>query len=170
MSVVAGVLHVTALPRFMQYTKFRQFFEEFGELGRIFMKQEERDITKRRFKRGGIDKKNYIEAYVEFVDGKQAAKAANALNGTTAEGRGMRRDWSSDIWMMKHLSGVQWHDITQQHVEDNAVLTNKMRTKHAQLKKIHHFYSDRLSEKKQRDRRRIGTPSSSAAAATGNTS
>jgi len=141
------------VPKFMQYTTFRQYFSKFGEIGRIFMQPEDASVYKRRVARGGSQKKNFSTAWLEFADAQVAKKVVQVLNGNKVGGK--HKFWHDDVWHLRYLEDFEWRHLHERQVYLKAVRSDMFKNKYNQLKKMSQFYTERVEEKRARTRKQL---------------
>ncbi|CAF1682042.1 unnamed protein product, partial [Didymodactylos carnosus] len=73
----------------MNVTIIREYFDKFGEIGRIFLQPSE----KKKKQRGP----NFTEGWIEFKRKRDAKVVAKRLNNQQVNGR-RRTPWYDEIW------------------------------------------------------------------------
>jgi ESF2/ABP1 family protein len=58
-----GVIYLSRIPPFMKVNKIRHIFEQFGEIGRIFLTPEDSSAARRRAKSGGNRGKKFVDGW-----------------------------------------------------------------------------------------------------------
>eukprot|EP00127_Corallochytrium_limacisporum_P005132 Clim_evm38s199 gene=Clim_evmTU38s199 len=129
-----GVIYLSTIPPFMKIIKLRHLLSEFGDIGRIYLVEEDEKIRKKRMKMGGNRKKKYVEGWVEFLDKKQAKKTALALNNQIIGGK-KSNFYHDDIWNMKYLPKFKWHHLTDALREQRIKEEQSMQSARRDIKK-----------------------------------
>uniref|UniRef100_A0A6B2LCT1 RRM domain-containing protein n=1 Tax=Arcella intermedia TaxID=1963864 RepID=A0A6B2LCT1_9EUKA len=108
-----GIIYISRLPPNMEPHHIRTYMSQYGELNRVYCSPEDETVWKNRKKRGGNRKRQFTEAWVEFVNKKKARKVAELLNGAPIGG-GKRNTWYYDLWNIKYLRKFKWHHINDE--------------------------------------------------------
>lgn len=108
-----GVVYVSRIPPFMKPQKLKHLLSQFGDIGRIYLAQEDPKIRFRRIKAGGNKKRKFNEGWVEFMDKKIAKLVARSLNNTAMGGK-KSNYYYDDIWNLKYLPKFKWIHLTEQ--------------------------------------------------------
>uniref|UniRef100_A0A182VY07 Activator of basal transcription 1 n=1 Tax=Anopheles minimus TaxID=112268 RepID=A0A182VY07_9DIPT len=101
----AGVIYICSIPKHMNVTVLRTMLEQFGEIGRIYLKPALKDGKVR--KKNTTGKKvvvHYTEGWVEFLD-KRVAKAVVPLLNMRPITNKKQSVFRDILWSMKYLSG-----------------------------------------------------------------
>lgn len=78
-----GVVYIARIPPRMTPTKVKALLTDFSEVTRVYLKEEDPTVRKRRKKEhGGSGGKRYTEGWVEFSNKKKAKHIAQSLNNT----------------------------------------------------------------------------------------
>jgi ESF2/ABP1 family protein len=94
----SGVIYLQTIPPLFTVRRIRETFEQFGDIGRIYLQAEKRRL------KDGKKLKKFSEGWVEFADKKLAKRVAASLNNTPVGGR--RRSLAREsLWSMKYLNG-----------------------------------------------------------------
>ena len=102
-----GVLYLSKVPPFMKPNKVRSIFEQYGEVTRLFLQEEELTVRKKRKKAGGNGSKQFTEGWIEFADKYVAKNVAESLNGTRVAGK--KGDfYHDDLWSLKYLKKFKY--------------------------------------------------------------
>ena len=97
-----GVIYLSRIPPFMKPNKVRSIFEQYGEVTRLYLQEEDVTIRKRRKKSGGNGSKQFTEGWVEFSEKSIAKNVAESLNNTNI-GSKKGDFYHDDIWNIKYL-------------------------------------------------------------------
>ncbi|KAG7445974.1 uncharacterized protein BT62DRAFT_949914 [Guyanagaster necrorhizus] len=127
----AGVIYISRIPPGMRPTKVRHLMSAYGEVGRVYLQQEDPRRAYLRRKYTSTKKPHYTEGWVEFKDKKVARSVAEMLNAQTIGGKKGTR-WRDDIWTMKYLPKFKWNMLTEQVAHEAALHTAKLRVELSQ--------------------------------------
>ncbi|KAK0498335.1 hypothetical protein EDD18DRAFT_1157275 [Armillaria luteobubalina] len=127
----AGIIYISRIPPGMRPTKVRHLMGAYGEIGRVYLQQEDPKRAYLRRKYTSTKKPHYTEGWVEFKDKKVARSVAEMLNAQTIGGKKGTR-WRDDIWTMKYLPKFKWNMLTEQVAHEAALHTAKLRVELSQ--------------------------------------
>ena len=129
-----GVLYMSRVPPYMKPNKARSIFEEYGEVTRIYLEEEDKTLHKRRKAAGGNSSKQFSEGWIEYADKEIAKQVAYSLNNTPMGGR--KGDfYHDDIWNLKYLKGFKWDNLTEKFAYERRVRENKLKAAMLQAKR-----------------------------------
>ncbi|XP_063320176.1 activator of basal transcription 1 [Pelmatolapia mariae] len=155
---VPGIIFLGHIPPRFRPKHLRNLLSVYGEIGRIFLQPEDRQVRKRK-KKAGLRRCDFTEGWVEFRDKRVAKKVAASLHNTPM-GTRKRQRFSSDLWCMKYLHRFQWIHLSERLAYEQTVLNQRLRTEVSQAKRETNFYLnnveksahlDKLRKKRQRD-------------------
>ncbi|THH20274.1 hypothetical protein EW146_g1058 [Bondarzewia mesenterica] len=129
----AGVIYISRIPPGMQPTKVRHLMSQYGEVGRVYLQQEDAKRAYLRRKYTSTKKVHYTEGWVEFKDKKVARSIAGMLNAQPIGGKKGTR-WRDDVWTMKYLPRFKWSMLTEQVAHEAATHTARLRVELSQSK------------------------------------
>ncbi|KAF8803947.1 hypothetical protein BYT27DRAFT_7195299 [Phlegmacium glaucopus] len=129
----AGVIYISRIPPGMRPTKVRHLMSAYGDIGRVYLQQEDAKRAYLRRKYTSTKKPHYTEGWVEFKDKKVARSVAEMLNAQPIGGKKGTR-WRDDIWTMKYLPRFKWNMLTEQVAHEAAVHAAKLRVELSQSK------------------------------------
>ncbi|KAF7354898.1 Pre-rRNA-processing protein ESF2 [Mycena sanguinolenta] len=109
----AGVIYISRIPPGMRPTKVRHLMSAYGEVGRVYLQQEDAKRAYLRRKYTSTKKAHFTEGWVEFKDKKVARSVAEMLNAEPIGGKKGTR-WRDDVWTMKYLPKFKWNMLTEQ--------------------------------------------------------
>ncbi|KAG6877449.1 hypothetical protein C0993_007133 [Termitomyces sp. T159_Od127] len=109
----AGVIYISRIPPGMRPSKVRHLMSLHGEIGRVYLQQEDPKRAYLRKKYTSTKKAHYTEGWVEFKDKKVARQVAEMLNAQPIGGKKGTR-WHDDVWTMKYLPRFKWNMLTEQ--------------------------------------------------------
>ncbi|OCB86233.1 hypothetical protein A7U60_g6824 [Sanghuangporus baumii] len=143
----AGVIYISRIPPGMRPTKVRHLMSQYGEIGRVYLQQEDlkRAYLRKKYtltkkphftedpKRAYLRKKytltkkpHFTEGWVEFADKRVGRSVAEMLNARPIGGKKGTR-WRDDVWTMKYLPRFKWNMLTEQIANEAAVKTARLR-------------------------------------------
>ncbi|KAG1773801.1 hypothetical protein EDD22DRAFT_856509 [Suillus occidentalis] len=128
-----GVIYISRIPPGMRPAKVRHLMSAHGEVGRVYLQQEDAKRAYLRRKYTSTKKPHFTEGWVEFKDKKVARSVAEMLNAQPIGGKKGTR-WRDDVWTMKYLPKFKWNMLTEQIAHEAAVHTAKLRVELAQSK------------------------------------
>ncbi|KAF8900001.1 hypothetical protein CPB85DRAFT_1326666 [Mucidula mucida] len=135
----AGVIYISRIPPGMRPTKVRHIMSGYGEVGRVYLQQEDAKRAYLRRKYTSTKKPHYTEGWVEFKDKKIARSVAEMLNAQTIGGKKGTR-WRDDIWTMKYLPKFKWSMLTEQVAHEAAIHAAKLRVELSHSRAEQHDY------------------------------
>ncbi|KAH7916111.1 hypothetical protein BJ138DRAFT_1132138 [Hygrophoropsis aurantiaca] len=127
----AGVIYISRIPPAMRPTKVRHLMSAYGEVGRVYLQQEDAKRAYLRRKYTSTKKPHFTEGWVEFKDKKVARSVAEMLNAQPIGGKKGTR-WRDDVWTMKYLPKFKWNMLTEQIAHEAAIHAAKLRVELAQ--------------------------------------
>lgn len=152
-----GVVWLGYIPRQMGPDKVRQLLSQHGALGRVFLKPEDKTITRRRKRELGNGRPKFLEGWVEFLDKRIAKRTARALNGQLLGGKKRRNIYRDEMWNMKYLSKFTWSDINADNVYAGRVRKARLDQKMSQARREQDFYVEKsmvYNNRRKRDERK----------------
>ncbi|KAF5357694.1 hypothetical protein D9758_007484 [Tetrapyrgos nigripes] len=108
-----GVVYISRIPPGMRPSKVRHLMSQCGEIGRVYLQQEDPKRAYLRRKYTATKKVHFTEGWVEFKDKKIARSVAEMLNAQPIGGKKGSR-WHDDVWTMKYLPKFKWNMLTEQ--------------------------------------------------------
>ncbi|KAF7301246.1 Pre-rRNA-processing protein ESF2 [Mycena indigotica] len=156
----AGVIYISRIPPGMRPTKVRHLMSVHGEVGRVYLQQEDAKRAYLRRKYTSTKKAHFTEGWVEFKDKKVARTVAEMLNAQPIGGKKGTR-WRDDVWTMKYLPKFKWSMLTEQIAHEAAVHTAKLRVELSQSRSeqreyMHNVELARVLEKRAEKKREKG--------------
>ncbi|KAJ1952898.1 RNA-binding ATPase activator esf2 [Linderina pennispora] len=115
----SGVIYMSRVPPFMKPAKVRHLLSKYGEIGRIYLAEEDEKRRTRRIKSGGNRKRQFVEGWIEFKNKKYAKAVAQMLNNTQVGGK-KHGFYHDDLWNLKYLSKFKWRHLTEQLANEKA--------------------------------------------------
>ncbi|KAI9001326.1 hypothetical protein BD414DRAFT_403981 [Trametes punicea] len=135
----AGVIYISRIPPGMQPAKVRHLMSAYGEVGRVYLQQEDPKRAYLRRKYTSTKKPHFTEGWVEFKDKRVARSVAEMLNAQPIGGKKGSR-WRDDVWTMKYLPKFKWHMLTEQIAHEAAVRQAQLRVELSQSRKEQREY------------------------------
>ncbi|RPD66716.1 hypothetical protein L227DRAFT_492078 [Lentinus tigrinus ALCF2SS1-6] len=135
----AGVIYISRIPPGMRPTKVRHLMGAYGEVGRVYLQQEDAKRAYLRRKYTSTKKAHYTEGWIEFKDKRVARSVAEMLNAQPIGGKKGSR-WRDDVWTMKYLPKFKWNMLTEQIAHEAAVHTAQLRVELSQSRKEQREY------------------------------
>ncbi|KAJ1720721.1 RNA-binding ATPase activator esf2 [Coemansia erecta] len=130
----SGVVYMSRVPPFMKPAKVRHLLEKYGEIGRIYLVEEEDKRRKQRVKSGGNRRKQFVEGWIEFKNKKYAKAVAGMLNNTQFGGK-KHGFYHDDLWNLKYLPKFKWRHLTEQLASERASREQKLQSSVSQSRK-----------------------------------
>ncbi|XP_022619643.1 activator of basal transcription 1 [Seriola dumerili] len=159
---VPGIIYLGHIPPRLRPKHMRNLLSVFGEIGRIFLQPEDRQVRMRK-RKSGLRRCDFTEGWVEFRD-KRVAKSVAASLHNTPMGTRKRQRFSSDLWCIKYLHRFQWTHLSERLAYEQTVLQQRLRTEVSQAKRETNFYlnnveksahMDNMRRKKQKDGQQV---------------
>ncbi|KDQ65022.1 hypothetical protein JAAARDRAFT_188285 [Jaapia argillacea MUCL 33604] len=129
----AGVIYISRIPPGMQPRKVRHLMSQHGEVGRVYLQQEDAKRAYLRRKYTTTKKPHFTEGWIEFKDKRVARTIAEMLNAEPIGGKKGNR-WRDDVWTMKYLPKFKWNMLTEQIAHEAALHTARLRVELSQSK------------------------------------
>ncbi|KAL3940134.1 MAG: hypothetical protein SGARI_001110, partial [Bacillariaceae sp.] len=147
-----GVIYIARIPPKMTPTKVKALLQEFGEVTRVYLVEEDASVRKRRRKElGRSGGKRYREGWIEFADKKKAKHIASSLN-TTPISNHKRNPHYGDLWNLKYLSKFKWSHLTEKVAYERRVREQKLRVEMMQAKRENAAYAEMVEMGKKLDK------------------
>ncbi|KAH9843948.1 uncharacterized protein C8Q71DRAFT_698304 [Rhodofomes roseus] len=135
----AGVLYISRIPPGMRPTKVRHIMSAYGEVGRVYLQQEDAKRAYLRRKYTATKKAHFTEGWVEFKDKRVARSVAEMLNAQPIGGKKGTR-WRDDVWTMKYLPKFKWNMLTEQIAHEAAAHAAQLRVELSQSRQEQREY------------------------------
>ncbi|KRT79040.1 RNA binding protein, partial [Oryctes borbonicus] len=119
-----GIIYLSTIPPYMNVTKIREIFSEFGTVGRVYLQLADMDHDEKS-KRRRIGKK-FTEGWVEFEKKSVAKKVTQMLNNQQVSNRKKSKHYDC-IWNIKYLSGFKWPHLNERLAYEKAARRQKLR-------------------------------------------
>ncbi|OSX59280.1 hypothetical protein POSPLADRAFT_1183979 [Postia placenta MAD-698-R-SB12] len=126
-----GVVYISRIPPGMRPTKVRHIMSAYGEVGRVYLQQEDPKRAYLRRKYTSTKKAHFTEGWVEFKDKRVARSVAEMLNAQPIGGKKGTR-WRDDVWTMKYLPKFKWNMLTEQIAHEAAIHSAQLRVELSQ--------------------------------------
>ncbi|XP_017296946.1 activator of basal transcription 1 [Kryptolebias marmoratus] len=153
-----GIIYLGHIPPMLRPKHLRNMLSAYGEIGRIFLQPEDRQVRRKK-KKSGTRRCNFVEGWVEFRDKRIAKRVAASLHNTPM-GTRRRQRFFSDLWNIKYLHRFQWTHLSERLAYEQTVLQQRLRAEVSQAKRETNFYLnnveksthlDKMRKKRQRD-------------------
>jgi ESF2/ABP1 family protein len=142
-----GVIYMSRVPPFMKPNKVKSIFEQYGEVTRVYLAEEDPQARKKRREHGGNGSKQFREGWIEFSDKKIAKKIAESLNNTPIGGK--KGDfYHDDIWNLKYLKGFKWEFLTEKLTYERRIRETKLKATLLQARKMNAEMSELIEKTK----------------------
>ncbi|KAF8631999.1 hypothetical protein AX17_004944 [Amanita inopinata Kibby_2008] len=148
----AGIIYISRIPPGMQPAKVRHLMSAYGEIGRVYLQQEDPKRAYLRRKYTSTKKAHFTEGWVEFKDKKVARSVAEMLNAQPIGGKKGTR-WRDDVWTMKYLPKFKWHMLTEQVAQEAAIHAAKLRVELSQSRSEQQEYLRNVEIARQLEKR-----------------
>ncbi|KAF8351060.1 hypothetical protein F5887DRAFT_935693 [Amanita rubescens] len=148
----AGIIYISRIPPGMQPAKVRHLMSAYGEVGRVYLQQEDPKRAYLRRKYTSTKKPHFTEGWVEFKDKKIARCVAEMLNAQPIGGKKGTR-WRDDVWTMKYLPKFKWHMLTEQVAQEAAIHAAKLRVELSQSRSEQQEYLRNVEVARQLEKR-----------------
>ncbi|KAM8830986.1 activator of basal transcription 1 isoform 1-T2 [Synchiropus picturatus] len=149
---VPGIIYLGHVPPRLRPKHVRNMLSVYGEIGRIFLQPEDRQVRARK-KKSGLRRCDFTEGWVEFRDKRVAKRVAASLHNTPMATR--KRQWiASDLWCMKYLHRFQWTHLSERLSYERSVLQQRLRTEISQAKRETNFYLENVDKSAHLERKR----------------
>ena len=142
-----GVVYISRVPPFMKPNRVRSVFEQYGQVTRLFLQEEDSTKRKMRKSKGGNGSKQFEEGWIEFDDKNIAKNVADSLNGK-AIGSTKGDFYHDDVWTLKYLKGFKWEYLTEKLAYERRVRENKLKVAMVQAKKDNADFADLVERSK----------------------
>lgn len=147
-----GVIHLASIPLTMQVQKMRFLFEQFGEIGRVYLAPEDKFRHENRKKMGGNRKVRFTEGWIEFADRRLARRVAQTLNGTIIGGKKRHNFFRDDMWNMRYLPGFKWHMLKEDTIYNQQVRKARLEQLNSQSQRENNFFLEKVHQAKTQKR------------------
>ncbi|KIL67389.1 hypothetical protein M378DRAFT_304073 [Amanita muscaria Koide BX008] len=148
----AGIIYISRIPPGMRPAKVRHLMSAYGEVGKVYLQQEDPKRAYLRRKYTSTKKAHFTEGWVEFKDKKIARCVADMLNAQSIGGKKGTR-WRDDVWTMKYLPKFKWHMLTEQVAQEAAVHAAKLRIELSQSRSEQQEYLRNVEIARQLEKR-----------------
>lgn len=142
-----GVIYLSKVPPFMKPNKVRSLFDEYGEVTRLFLSQEDESQRKRRKSSGGNGSKQFTEGWLEYDSKATAKRVAESLNNT-AIGATKGDFYHDDLWNIKYLKNFKWDYLTEKFAYERRVREQKLNASMLQAKRSNAEFAELVEKQK----------------------
>ncbi|XP_051176334.1 activator of basal transcription 1-like [Leptopilina boulardi] len=151
-----GLIYLSSIPKFMNVTKVREIFSEYGEIGRVYLQLADHELGDKSGKKRKRKKPtmHFTEGWVEFESKRVAKHVATTLNNTMISTK--RKSKFCDImWNIKYLSGFKWIHLSERLAYERAVRKQKKLAEIAQAKRESNFFSYNVDRSEKLKKKKI---------------
>lgn len=144
-----GVVYLPTLPPYMNAKRLRRYFSEMGAIDRIHLTPEPRINYILRKQSGGNTRKNFTEAWVEFLDKKEAKRAARLYNNAVIGGKKRHNFYRDDHWMLRYLPKFKWEHLTEKIQLDLRTANSQVREEASLSRKQNRFFAKQVQQSRE---------------------
>ncbi|KAJ2479798.1 RNA-binding ATPase activator esf2 [Coemansia sp. RSA 2131] len=130
----SGVVYMSRVPPYMRPLQVRHMLEKYGQIGRIYLVEEEDKRRKQRVKSGGNRRRQYEEGWIEFANKKYAKAVANMLNNTKMGGK-RHGFYHDDLWNLRYLPRFKWRHLVEQLASEKAAKEQRLQSEISQSRR-----------------------------------
>ncbi|XP_016521466.1 activator of basal transcription 1 isoform X2 [Poecilia formosa] len=141
---VPGIIYLGHVPPRLRPKHLRNLLSAYGEIGRIFLQPEDRQVRRKK-KKSGSRRCDFTEGWVEFRDKRVAKRVALSLHNTPM-GTKKRQRFFSDLWNIKYLHRFHWTHLSERLAYEQTVLQQRLRAEVSQAKKETSFYLNNVEK------------------------
>lgn len=147
-----GIIYLSSIPPYMNVSRIREYFTEFGTVDRIYLQLAETKIPtksddKKPSKKRKFGKK-FTEGWVEFERKSVAKKVAQFLNNTQVNTKKSSKQYDH-IWNIKYLSNFKWIHLHERLSYEKAARRQMIRTDIQAAKKKTNYLTLNLDKQKK---------------------
>lgn len=144
-----GIIYLSTIPPYINVTKIREIFSEYGTVGRVYLQLEDKEpkTAQQKSKKRTIAKK-FTEGWIEFERKSVAKKVVAMLNNTQVSNRKKSKHFDY-IWNIKYLSNFKWVHLHERLAYEKAARRQKLRAEIQLAKKKTNFFTSNLSKSKK---------------------
>ncbi|KAF7993987.1 hypothetical protein HCN44_011256 [Aphidius gifuensis] len=147
-----GIVYLSSIPRFMNVTKVREIFSEYGKIDRVYLQLAPTEIEqkgeKKIKKKKKVASKHFTEGWVEFESKKIAKHVAATLNNTQISSR-KKSKFYDVMWNIKYLPRFKWLHLTERLSYERAVRKQRISAEIAQVKREVNFFAQNIDSSKK---------------------
>ncbi|CAH1967004.1 unnamed protein product [Acanthoscelides obtectus] len=140
-----GIIYLSAIPPYMNVTKIREYFSEFGTVGRVYLQLMDKNKGKPSKKHLA---KKFTEGWVEFERKSVAKRVTKLLNNAQVDNRKKSKQYDY-IWNIKYLSNFKWTHLHERLAYEKAARRQKIRVEVQLAKKKSDFFNANLDKKRK---------------------
>ncbi|XP_060517714.1 uncharacterized protein LOC132696737 [Cylas formicarius] len=144
-----GIIYLSTIPPYMNVTKIREIFSEFGKLGRVYLQLADKGHGDKKKKKRKPAKK-FTEGWVEFEKKCVAKRVATLLNNSQVSTRKSSKYYDC-TWNIKYLSNFKWAHLHERLTYERSARNKKLKDEIQLTKKKANFFSSNLDSKKNKD-------------------
>jgi ESF2/ABP1 family protein len=145
-----GVVYIARIPPTMGPSKVKSLMSDFGEVTRVYLREEDKTARKRRKWAGANGGKRYIEGWVEFSKRWVAKRAGTMLNNSPISME-KRNRFYGELWNVKFVRKLEWSHLTEKSACERRLREQKLMKELLYAKKENSSYVIRVEEGNKRD-------------------
>ncbi|XP_028137237.2 activator of basal transcription 1 [Diabrotica virgifera virgifera] len=146
-----GIIYLSTIPPYMNVAKIREFFSDFGQVGRIYLELADKELKskdKDKPKKKRKVAKKFSEGWVEFERKYIAKQVAALLNNTQVSNRKKSKQYDC-MWNIKYLSNFKWTHLHERLAYEKAARRQKLRAEIQLAKKKSNFFASNVEKTKK---------------------
>ncbi|KAJ8920605.1 hypothetical protein NQ315_004744 [Exocentrus adspersus] len=128
-----GIIYLSSIPPYMNVSRIREIFGEFGTVGRVYLQ---------------LADKEHKKGWVELERKSVAKKVAALLNNTQVSNRKKSKQYDH-IWNIKYLSSFKWAHLHERLIYEKAARRQKIREQIESAKEKSNIFSLNLNKGKK---------------------
>jgi ESF2/ABP1 family protein len=137
-----GVMYLSRVPRNMNPSTVRTYLEQYGEITRIYLAEDETKSSRSSgVPRGPGHKSNFKEGWIEYANKKNAKNVAASLNNTPISNK-KRSKYHDEMWNLKYLKKFQWDYLTEKLAYERRIREAKIKASMLQSKKNNQEFAE----------------------------
>ncbi|CAH1130606.1 unnamed protein product [Ceutorhynchus assimilis] len=143
-----GILYLSTIPPYMNVTKIREVFSEFGKVGRVYLQLLDKEKFQDKKQRKRKTSKKFTEGWVEYEKKCVAKRVAALLNNTQVSTRKKSKQYDY-TWNIKYLSNFKWTHLHERLAYEKAARSKKLKAEIQMAKKKTNFFTANLDKNKK---------------------
>ncbi|PFH33822.1 putative pre-rRNA-processing protein [Besnoitia besnoiti] len=150
-----GILYISRIPPWMTRAALRQYFERFGKLGRLHIKdyaspeQHCKRPSASSSRPSSVSSAVPTEGWLEFLDKRVARRVAQLLNGQAIGGKKRKSRWREDLWCLNYLKGFTWQQLIEEKVYKHRVREARLNAALNEVKRQNTLYLELVDEQRR---------------------
>lgn len=145
-----GIIYLSSIPPYMNVSKIREVFREFGNVGRVYLQLSDKELKlQNKTKKKRKIAKKFTEGWLEFEKKCVAKRVASLLNNTQVSTRKKSKHYDC-MWNIKYLSNFKWTHLHERLAYERAARSKKLTAEIQLAKKKTNFFTANLNKKRKR--------------------